>query len=117
MDDESFFSINRLVEFGMGVAIAQQMVKTMNESMTTMHIPGAMNQVQSPSPQFYYVIINGLQAGPFTEQDLARLITDQKIDKSTYIWKPGMFNWEIAERLPEILKIVALTPPPLPKNL
>ena len=71
MDDESFFSINRLVEFGMGVEIAQQMVKTMNESMTTMHIPGAMNQVQSPSPQFYYVIINGLQAGPFTEQDLA----------------------------------------------
>jgi hypothetical protein len=117
MEEESFFSINRLVEFGMGVAIAQQMVKTMNESMTTMHIPGAMNPLQVPAPRFYYVVINGLQAGPFTDQDLAQLIAEQKIDKSTYIWKPGMSNWEIAERLPEILKIVALTPPPLPKNL
>jgi hypothetical protein len=27
MNEDSFFSINRLVEFGMGLAVAQQMVK------------------------------------------------------------------------------------------
>jgi hypothetical protein len=50
--------------------------------------------------------------GPFSEQELSRLIADKKIVKETYIWKPGMPKWEIAEKLPEILKLVALAPPP-----
>ena len=32
MNEDSFFSINRLLEFGMGMALAQQMVNTMNNS-------------------------------------------------------------------------------------
>jgi hypothetical protein len=43
ISDNSFFSINRLVEFGMGIAVAQQMVNTMNSAMTNMHVPGSMN--------------------------------------------------------------------------
>ena len=112
MNEDSFFSINRLVEFGMSIAVAQQMVKTMNNAITNMHIPGSMNPIQSPPQQFYYVIIEGNQAGPFSEQELARLISQKKVVKETYIWKPGMSKWEIAEKLPEILKIVALSPPP-----
>ena len=116
MNDDSFFSINRLVEFGMGMAVAQQMVKTMNNAMTNMHIPGSMNPMQSVPPQFYYAIIEGKQAGPFSEQELSRLIAEKKIVKETYIWKPGLPNWVIAELLPEILKLVALSPPPFQQN-
>jgi hypothetical protein len=112
MNDDSFFSINRLVEFGMGMAVAQQMVNTMNSAMTSMHVPGSMNQMQIAAPQFYYVIIEGNQSGPFSEQELSRLITEKKVVKETYIWKPGLPKWEIAEKLPEILKLVALAPPP-----
>ncbi len=112
MNEDSFFSINRLVEFGMSIAVAQQMVKTMNNAITNMHIPGTMNPMQSQPQQFYYVIIEGNQAGPFSEQELARLISQKKVVKETYIWKPGMSKWEIAEKLPEVLKIVALSPPP-----
>ena len=111
MNEDSFFSINRLVEFGMGLAVAQQMVKTMNVSMLNMHIPGSMNSMHPVVPQFYYIIIEDKQAGPFSEQELSRLIAEKKIVKETYIWKHGMLNWEIAENLPEILKLVALTPP------
>lgn len=117
MNSDSFFSIDRLVEFGMGMAIAQQMVKTMNETMQNMYVPGAMNPVQAPQQQFYYAMIDGKQAGPFSEQDLSRLITEKKIVKESYIWKPGMPNWEIAERLPEVLKLVALTPPEFKQNM
>jgi hypothetical protein len=116
MNEESFFSINRLVEFGMGIAVAQQMVKTMNDSITNMHIPGTMNPMQHVSPQLYYVIIDGNQAGPFSEQELSRLIAEKKINKETYIWKPGLSKWELAEKLPEILRLVALTPPPFQQN-
>ncbi|MEI7507893.1 MAG: DUF4339 domain-containing protein [Flavobacterium sp.] len=111
MNDDSFFSINRLVEFGMGIAVAEQMVKTMNSAMTNMHVPGSMNPMQTAVPQFYYAIVEGNQAGPFSEQELSRLIAEKKIGKETYIWKPGLTKWEIAENFPEILKLVALTPP------
>ena len=116
MNDDSFFSINRLVEFGMGMAVAQQMVNTMNSAMTNMHVPGSMNPMQTASPQFYYAMIDGNQAGPFSEQELSRLIAEKKIVKETYIWKPGLPKWEIAEKLPEILKLVALAPPPFQQN-
>ncbi len=116
MNDDSFFSTNRLVEFGMSIAIAQQMVNTMNNAMANMHIPGSMNPMQTPAPQFYYAMIDGNQAGPFSEQELSRLILEKKIIKDSYIWKPGLPKWEIAENLPEILKLVALAPPPFQKN-
>jgi hypothetical protein len=116
MNDDSFFSINRLVEFGMGMAVAQQMVNTMNSAMTNMHVPGSMNPKQTTAPQFYYAMIEGNQAGPFSEQELSRLIAEKKVVKETYIWKPGLPKWEIAEKLPEILKLVALAPPPFQQN-
>ena len=112
MNEDSFFSINRLVEFGMSLAIAQQMVTTMNNAMTNMHIAGTMNSMQPPQQQFYYVVIEGKQMGPFSDQELSRLISEKKVSKETYIWKPGMINWEIAEKLPDVLKLVALSPPP-----
>jgi hypothetical protein len=116
MNDDSFFSINRLVEFGMGMAVAQQMVNTMNSAMSNMHVPGSMNPIQTSPAQFYYVMLADKQAGPFSEQELSRLIAEKKIVKETYIWKPGLPKWEIAEKLPEILKLVALSPPPFQQN-
>ena len=104
MDDSSFFSINRLVEFGMGMAVAQQMVKSMKESMTNMHIPGAMNSMEKPKENFFYAMIEGNQAGPFSEQELARLIGEKKVSKETYIWMPSLSNWKMAEKIPEVLK-------------
>jgi hypothetical protein len=109
MNEDGFFSINRLVESGMSLAVAQQMVKTMNDAMTNMHIPGSMNPMQTAALQFYFVIIEGNQAGPFSEHELSRLIADKKIVKETYIWKPGLLKWEIAEKLPEILKLLRIS--------
>jgi hypothetical protein len=61
-------------------------------------------------------MIEGNQAGPFSEQELSRLISEKKVVKETYIWKPGLVKWEIAEKLPEVLKLVALSPPPFQNN-
>lgn len=116
MNEDSFFSINRLVEFGMSLAVAQQMVQTMNNAMNNMHVPGTMNPMQAAPQQFYYAIIDGKQAGPFSEQELSRLIVEKKVVKETYIWKSGLPKWEIAEKLPEIIKLVALTSPPFNEN-
>ncbi len=42
MDNDNLFDpINRMVEFGMGIAIAQQMVKSMNMTNDTVKVPGS----------------------------------------------------------------------------
>ncbi len=110
MNENSFFSIDRLVEFGMGMAMAQQMVQTMNYAMQNMQVPGAMNPIQPQ--QFYYVMIDGQQVGPISEKELSNLIANKKVTKDSYVWKPGLTSWQPAEQIPEVLKLVALMPPP-----
>ena len=142
-DDRSFFSIDRLVKFGMTTAVAEQMVNSMNHTIRNMQIPGAGNPMIPPQqpylhpaaqteaeknqanpvpPEFnppdlvYYAMIDGKQAGPYSETELARLINDRKLSKDTYIWYPGLGDWNTAENIPMILRLVALVPPPPPQS-
>ena len=48
--------------------------------------------------------------------ELSRLIAEKKIVKETYIWKPGMSQWKLAENINEVLRLVAITPPPIPES-
>jgi hypothetical protein len=120
MNENGFYSVDRLLEFGMSAAIAQQMVKSMNDMMANMHIPGFMNFSrpfeQSNQNNIFYAIIDGKQEGPFSETEFARLITNKKVVKETYVWKPGMINWQLAETIPSVLQIVAVTPPKFNEN-
>jgi hypothetical protein len=114
MNDNGFYSVDRLLEFGMSMAIARQMIKSMNDMMANMHIPGSMNRSMPPghiNPNVFYAIIDGKQEGPFSETEFSRLVASKKIVKETYIWKPGMIDWQLAEKIPSVLQIVAITPP------
>jgi hypothetical protein len=57
-------------------------------------------------------MLDGKQAGPFSENELSRLITEGKVKKDTYVWCPGMAKWELVENVADVLRLVALTPPP-----
>lgn len=111
MDDSNFYSINRLMEFGMSMAIAQQMVGTMNSVMSNMHVSGAMNPIPQQPAQLYYAIIDDVQSGPYSEKEMTELINNRKVTKDTFVWKPGMAGWERAEQVPEVLRLVILLPP------
>ncbi len=117
MNDNNFFSADRLVEFGMGMAMAQQMVKMMNQSMQQMYVPGSIQSMPQPKPQqqpnIIYVGIDGQQVGPLNESEIIALVNNRRINKDTLAWMPGMPAWKPIEQMPEILKIIALTPPPL----
>lgn len=90
----SFYSIDCLVEFGMGMAIARQMMNTMNHTMRNMYIPGAGNPPDHPPKleRIYYAVLDGKQAGPFSETELVRLVNDKKLSKETYVWRPGLHD-------------------------
>ena len=113
MDNNSFYSIDRLVDFGLGIGIANQMVGIMNQYMRTMDIPGSIRQMQQPVPAIYYVAIDRNQIGPLSDSEMAALIAQKKVNKDTLAWMPGLLGWKPIEQIPAILKLVALTPPPL----
>lgn len=115
MNDDNFFSINKLVEFGMGMAVAQQMVKTMNEAMSTMKIPGTFQNYNPLQSQQVYVLIDNQPQGPLSDQEVMKLIMNGKLTKENLVWQPGMPNWEIAEKVNEISRLFLLQPPPIPK--
>lgn len=114
MNENSFYSIDRLVEFGLGMAMAQQMIKIMNESMQTMYVPGAPQNISLPQCAPIYVAINGQASGPYNEADFTRLVSDNAITKDTLVWHAGMLGWKPLSEVPSVLKIIALIPPPLP---
>ena len=113
MDNSSFFSIDRLIEFGLGMGIARQMVGMMNQSMQSMYVPGSIQSMPTSIAQTYFVAINGQQVGPLNDSELSQWISQKKVTKDTLAWMPGMTGWKPVEQVPAILKLVALTPPPL----
>ena len=114
MDDQSCFYIDRLVDFGLGMGVANQMVGIMNQYMRTMDIPGSIQQLQRTVSPIYYVVLDGKSIGPLNDGEMASLIAQKKVTKDTLAWMPGMMGWQPIEKVPAILKIVALAPPPLP---
>jgi hypothetical protein len=109
MDNNNFFSIDRLVEFGMSLAVSQQMIQMMNQSMQNMYVPGMT--MPASLPNVIYAVVDGESVGPMTESEVIKLISNKQITKDTYVWKPGMANWQKMESTPDVLKLVLLAPP------
>jgi hypothetical protein len=119
MNTDNFFSVERLIEFGVGMGIAQQMVQSMNNALQQAYQPSTMTTHLNSLPLHsdpikFLAVLEGKQAGPFNGPEVLRLVANGKITKSTYIWRDGMPKWEFAENVPEFMRIFALAPPPLP---
>lgn len=113
MDDNYNLPIlNRLMEFGLSMGMAQQMVNMMNQTMQNMQIPVSGNPVQ-PKSQEWYVAINGKACGPFSESEMKNLLLERKVTKGTLVWCSGMREWAAIENTPEALKLITLLPPAL----
>lgn len=125
MDESAFYSVDRLVEFGLGAAVASQMAASMDQSLQDMWTPGAGNAMRGGIPQVggrqdvesavYYVVLDGAPCGPLSLTELARLAKEGHIVRETYVWKLGLADWVLAESMPELLTLMALTPPPIPR--
>jgi hypothetical protein len=113
-NDNSFNSIERLMEFGMSMAVAQQMMQTMNHAMQNITTPQFKNlNVPLPQPTLFYALVNDIPQGPFTEQELSRHILENGVSKETLVWLNGMPGWIQAQQVPEVAKLFALMPPPV----
>lgn len=111
-NDNSFNSIERLLEFGMSMAVAQQMMQAMNHAMQNITTPQFKN-VNMPLPQAtsFYALVNDIPQGPFTEQELIGHILANRVNNETLVWLNGMPGWMQAQQVPEVAKLFALMPP------
>jgi hypothetical protein len=102
-----FSSLESLMEFGMSLAVAQQMMATMNHSINNMTVPGAgLSLAQSIE---YYAVIDGAQAGPLTEENLQQLARAGKLTRDTLMWHRGLSAWRRAEEIPVANKWLLLS--------
>lgn len=114
-----FSSLDKLVEFGLGVGIATQMINTMNQTLARAAYPGVginpglsptpgIDNTVSSSPGGYYIVYDERLAGPLTEQELATLVAKGVVKADTFCWHAGLNSWRLAEDIPEINKLLLL---------
>lgn len=120
MDENGFYSVDRLVVFGLTLGVATQMANSMNVSLHAMQIPGARGPMQlntlAEDRQIFYVVLDGKPVDPLAISKLSRLIAEKRATKETYVWKPGMPDWRLAENALGVLRLVSLAPPPAPNE-
>ena len=100
----------------MGGAMGQQMAGMMQN--LGQQVQGGLN-TPPPMPNVqYHVSVNGQQAGPFTLPQLTQMAQSGQLTPQSYVWKPGMANWEQAANVQELASLfvppMPSTPPPPP---
>lgn len=114
-----FSSLDKLVEFGLGLGVATQMMNTMNHTLAQTAYAGTginpgltatpePNKCE-PTPQAgFYIVKDEHVAGPFTESELADLIARSVVTQDTFCWYAGLESWKLANEIPEVNKLLLL---------
>jgi len=100
MSDSGMF--DKVVEFGMGMAICQQIPQMMNAANTAANQPAPP---PLPKANAYFLAIEGKQYGPFTVDQLRPFVPTGQITAQTLVWCQGMSAWAPAGACPEIAVI------------
>lgn len=121
-----FSSLDKLMEFGLGLGIATQMMNTMNSVIARTAVPGVginpgiippngerpgmarSEKSCEPVAKTYYIVNGEHVAGPMTEHELSKLVEKGLVDTGTFCWSAGMHGWKLAQDIPEINKLILL---------
>ena len=90
---------NSALDFGVGLAMSQQLVGQMQQQLPQTAPP--------PTPTQWYISQNGQQFGPFALNQL----TQQGLTAQAYVWRAGMTGWQQAAELPELASVLPSSPP------
>ena len=102
-------NLDHLMEFGVSMAVAQQMINTMNHCIDNMKVPGvSLPQQQNAVSKKYHIVANNSVLGPFCLSEMEVLVKAKTITPETLIWMPGMVGWAKASIIPEINIILML---------
>ncbi len=94
--------------FGIGLGMAAGQRAT--QAMTT---PPAATPPPLPTAG-WFAALGGAQQGPFDVTMLARHASAGALTRDTLVWRDGMAGWTPAGQVPDLTRIFAAVPPPLP---
>lgn len=109
-EHSSICSIDNLVELGLEMALARNLVTCFNQNLDSAMLP------MEYTIQNAHVSIDNHDVGPLNEVEIRQLFCEGKLFADTLAWIPGMPEWQTIEQIPAILKIIALTPSKLLAN-
>lgn len=108
MEDSAGF-IQKMMELGIGMSMMQQMPAMMEgvlpkpQSTDNTPIPPDIDERQ------FFIVVDNSQAGPFTEDELIKLIQNELIGKDTLVWKKGMPAWTKASLVPDVNRLFIMS--------
>lgn len=101
------------IQLGVGLATAQQVMRSMNTAFTDITPPAVPPPLPSSTLQ-YHVAVDGKAQGPLAIDAVAKLVADGVITAATLVWHPGMAAWGAAGTDPGLQALFPQAPPPLP---
>lgn len=113
MDENGKF-MEKMIELGVGMSIIQQIPTIFKDVMS----PLAQSSDTTTSPAVkepvnsivqIYLAIDKKQVGPFTNEELVKLIQNDILRPNTLVWKVGMNNWSPASQVAEVNKLFILS--------
>lgn len=113
MCDNHLSTTDRLMEFGLSMALSQHMIQVMNQAMQQMQVP---NSAKAPSPTSNcYIVVEGKPVGPISTDTLLKDY-GRFINGDTLAWMPSMSGWRPMKDVPGLNQLLHLLPPSLPNN-
>ena len=108
MEDSAGF-IQKMMELGIGMSMIQQLPAMMEGVLPKP--PSVDNKPTPPSIENrqYYIVVDNSQAGPFSEDELIKLIQNELIGKETLVWKKGMSAWTKASLIPDVNRLFIIS--------
>ena len=101
---------------GIGGAFNTQFTAIAGQSMgqATAQGPAAPPPPPGTTPDVsFHVSVNGCQYGPYDLKTMSQMAANRQITPDTYVWRPGMAQWQQAAQCPELSGLFT-TPPPTP---
>jgi len=64
----------------------------------------------------YSVVVNGQATGPYDLATLKQMAIVGQFASSSLVWKSGMTEWTLAEKVDELKDVLASVMPPVPES-
>ncbi len=112
MEDTSNF-IEKMMELGIGMSMIKQMPGIMEGCMPKANPVNDASCPQTTPPPIQssaatYIVVDNSQAGPFSDDEMVKLIQNDLLKADTLVWKSGMANWTPAAQVPDVNRLFVL---------
>ena len=97
---------------GIGLAMAQGITQQFNSAQK--NSSAEITPPPIPKAQTYHLAMGGAAKGPYTLEQIKRMIKNHTITKETLAWREGMASWNKMEEIAELNRLFGLVPPPIP---